>query len=218
MNNAVVVHPFGTLAFSESVVTLNYAIDKIGDKVPLSDTKFTITNVHSGTTNLSTTPVQDRFALAQFTEMSDSEKLSTPSFEMMDSGFALSSTANVATPAPVNKDVDYEISYLRQKKVVFAGRRGMGRIRFDMTRKASAAANASISHKNSKMSDLAPGEVVTNDEQFAVVSMSTLQPVAAGMIAGSFAEARQKYEALIASQPALKGTVQVVSTFELATV
>jgi hypothetical protein len=217
-NDAVVVHPFGTLEFSESVVPLNYTINKFGEKVPLSDTKFNITNLHSGTTNLPTTPVQDRFALAQFTEMSDSEKLSRPSFEMLDSGFALSGTANVATPAPVNKDVDYEISYLRQKKIVFAGRRGMGKVRFDMTRKASAVANSSISYKNTKMSDLAPGEVVTNEEQFAVVSMSTLQPVAAGLVAGSFAEARQKYEALIASQPALKGTVQVVSTFELTSV
>ncbi|MEO5817900.1 MAG: DUF6603 domain-containing protein [Gemmatimonadaceae bacterium] len=218
VTNAVVVHPFGTLAFSESVVPLNYTIDRIGEKLPLSDTKFTITNVHSGTTDLPTTPVQDRFAIAQFTEMSDSAKLSTPSFEMMDSGFEVSGTANVATPAPVSKDVDYEISYLRQKKIVFAGRRTIGKIRFDMNRKASAVANASVSYKNSKLSDLAPGEVVTNDEQFVVVSVSTLQPIAAGMVAGSFAEARQKYEALIASQPALKGTVQVVSTFELTTV
>jgi hypothetical protein len=217
-NNAVVVHPFGTLEFSESVVPLHYAIDRFGEKEPEGDTTFTLTEIHSGATSLPNAPVQDRFAIAQFTEMSDSDKLSAPSFEMMDSGFSLTGTSNVSTTTPVNKNVDYEVSYLRQQKVVFAGLRALDIVRFNLTRKAAAVANSSISYKVNKLSDLAPGEIATGGEQYVVVSTSTLTPFGSEMIAGSFAEAKQMQDALIASNPALKGTVQVVSTLELSSV
>ncbi len=215
VTNAVIVHPFGTLAFSESVVPLDYTIDKFGEKVPLDDTRFALTNVHSGTTDLPTTPVQDRFAPAQFTKMSDSQKLSTPSFEMLDSGFALSGTANLATPAPVNKNVDYEVSYLRNEETVPAGTLPLSKNRFAMGRLASAVSNASISYKNTRASALAPAEVVTADEEYVVASTSDMRPWAAGMTAGSFAEAQQLHDELLDEHPELEGSIQVLSTLEL---
>ncbi len=216
--SAVIIHPFGTLAFSESAVPLDYTIDKIGEQVPQDDTRFTLTGVHSGPTSLDTTPVQDRFAVAQFTEMSDSEKLSRPSFEMLDSGIQLTGTANLATTPPVSRDVDYEISYLRAKQPVFAGRRPLGKTRFGLARQNAAAANSPLSHRNSRQSVLAPAGVDVDAEQYMVATVSTLTPFAAGMVAGSYAEAQQHYESLIASRPELRGKVQVVSTLEVSTV
>ncbi len=218
VNNAVIVHPFGTLAFSESVVPLDYTIDKFGDELPLDDTTFTIANVHSGTHPLPNTPVQDRFAVAQFTDMTDSEKLSRPSFEMLDSGFSLDGTAELAIPAPVNRNVDYEISYLRANAPVFAGRRSFDKLRFFAGRQASAAANSPLSYKGSRLSALAPGGVDVSAEQFVVASVSDLTPHAAGTIVGSFAAAQRQYESIVAADPTLKSKLQVVSTLELSSV
>ncbi len=64
----IVVHPFGTLTFSQSAVPLNYTIEKYGEKLPLDADRFALTNVHAGTTNLPATPVKDRFAPAELHE------------------------------------------------------------------------------------------------------------------------------------------------------
>lgn len=211
----VVVHPFGTLTFSQSVVPLNYKVDKFGEKLPLDDDVFALTNVHSDTTQLPNAPVKDRFAPAQFTKMSDSKKLSTPSFQMMDSGFSLTGTANVTTPAPINKNVDYEVSYLRENEPVPAGTRPLDKSRFKIGLQASAVASSPLSHRNNRLSALAPATVVTPPEEYVVASVSDMRPFAAGMTAGSYAEAQQRHDALVASQPELKGQLQVLSTLEL---
>ncbi|MEP7343633.1 MAG: DUF6603 domain-containing protein [Gemmatimonadaceae bacterium] len=215
-NGAIVIHPFGALAFSESVVPLNYTIDKFGEKLPLDDTRFAITNVHSGTMQLPTSPAKDRFAPAQFTTMSDSEKLSAPSFESMDSGFSLSDTANVTMPTPVNKNVEYEVSYLNEQRTTFGGLYLIDQAWFNMGRLASAVANSTISFKHGKLPDLAPAEVINETELFTVASVSDMRPFASAFTAGSYAEALQQQQALVAVRPALKGKVQVVSTFELS--
>jgi hypothetical protein len=214
-DSSIVIHPFGTLTFSQSVVPLNYTIDKFGEKLPLDDDRFTIANVRSGTTSLPNVPVKDRFAPAQFTKMSDSKKLSAPSFQMMDSGFELTGTANVVTPLPVSKNVDYQVSYRRAEAIVPAGTRALDKSRFNIAIKASAAANTSISHKTAKKPALAPADVVTERESYVVARVSDMRPYAAGATAGSFAEAQQYADALLATHPELEGQVQVLSTLEL---
>ena len=216
---AIVVHPFGTLTFSESIVPLNYTIDRFGQKAPLDDKRFELKNVRIGTSLLSAPPVKDRFAPAQFKDMKDSEKLGAPSFQMMDSGFSLSGTASVTTPAPVPKNVDYEVSYLRgkdrQKVLVFGGIKGLSKARFKSGRKGSASANASISAKNTLQSPLAPSGVETAPEEYVVASVDDMRAYGGTTRVGSYAEARQQYDTLVAERPELAGQVQVLSTLEV---
>jgi hypothetical protein len=214
----IVVHPFGALTFSQSAVPLNYTLQKFGEKLPLDADRFALTNVHTGTTDLPTTPVKDRFAPAQFTKMKDSEKLGAPSFQYMDSGFELAGTANLAIPAPVNKSVDYEVSYLRAEEIVPAGVRPLSKGRFLFGQKASAAANSAISKKQTLSSPLAPAGVATPSVEYVVASTIDMRPVTGGSRVGSYAEARQRYDALLAEHPELDGEVQVISTLEVEVV
>ncbi|HXI21696.1 MAG TPA: hypothetical protein VNH46_11445, partial [Gemmatimonadales bacterium] len=172
-------------------------------------------HVRTDTTNLPTTPVKDRFAPAQFTTMKDSQKLSAPSFQQMESGFALSGTADLTTPAPVNKSVDYELSYLRDDDVVPAGTRPLSKGRFRMARQAIAATNAGISKKNRLESALAPTGVVTQPEEYVIASVSDMKAYAGGYRAGSYAEALQQMATIVAEQPELTGQLQVLSTLEV---
>jgi hypothetical protein len=84
-----------------------------------------------------------------------------------------------------------------------------------MGQKASAAANSAISRKQSLPSPLAPTGISTPSVEYVVASTVDMRPIAGGSRVGSYAEARQQYDALIAEHPELDGEVQVMSTLEV---
>jgi len=103
------VHPLGTLTVRQSVVPLNLTrdIDKFNDSPIAGARRFQVTRVAigTGTGNESTSDLQDDFAPAQFFEMSDDEKIASPSFEPMQAGlrigaskFAFALAQGVASP------------------------------------------------------------------------------------------------------------------------
>jgi hypothetical protein len=117
------VHPLGTLTVRQSVVPLNLTrdLDKFNDSPIAGARRFTVTRVAVGTgTGTETTgTVQDDFAPAQFFEMSDDDKLASPSFEPMQAGlrigasaFAFSVGQGVASP------LEYETRTIDRKAAV----------------------------------------------------------------------------------------------------
>lgn len=101
---ALRVHPLAELSVRQRVVPLNRPVTKLGN-VPL-DAATTFTVAASGSDNaplpLPSTPLQDAFALAQYQEMSDEEKLTRPAFEPQDAGlrFGLAEVAYQYEPLP----------------------------------------------------------------------------------------------------------------------
>jgi len=83
---AIVVHPLGRLAVHEHVAPLNVTISRFGSGVPAGWNHFEIADVNLNGKVAATQVVRDRFARGQFFEMPDEDKLSKPSFEMMDAG------------------------------------------------------------------------------------------------------------------------------------
>jgi hypothetical protein len=117
------VHPLGTLTVRQSVVPLNLDrdIDKFNDSPIAGARRFTVTKVAVGTgTGAETTgPVQDDFAPAQYFEMNDDDKLASPSFEPMQAGlrigssaFALKLSQGIASP------LEYETRIVDRKAAV----------------------------------------------------------------------------------------------------
>jgi len=107
------VHPLGTLTVRQSVVPLNLTrdIDKFNDSPIAGPRRFEVTRVAVGTGagNESTSGVQDDFAPAQFFQMSDDEKLASPSFEPMQAGLRIgSSQFAFAIGQCVASPLDYE--------------------------------------------------------------------------------------------------------------
>ena len=80
---------------------------QLGTSVPSGAQRFRITLATIGGVRTTLTPLQDNFAPAQFTAMSDDQKLSAPSFQAMTSGAALGADG-YATGAPVTVAVVYE--------------------------------------------------------------------------------------------------------------
>lgn len=210
----VIVHPFGTLTFSERLVPLETNLDKFGVKSPKDAKHFSIKP--SDATNKSEA-VRELFAPSQFLNLKDSDKLSRPSFESMPSGFRITGAAALQAPPMVSKSVDYELTYLRKKRAVrlFAGVYRFAGELFRSGLRASAVAQSTLSFANTRPSINRPEEIRLPSEGFAIVGISDMKVVAAEGVAGSYTEAAQRMESMLASNPELANQIQVVSTLEM---
>ena len=105
--NAILAHPLATLQVRQRVAPLDRTLDRFGTSRPQRRQALRITLATVGGVHTTLTALQDRFAPAQFTAMSDDQKLSAPSFEAMTSGAALGADG-YTTGAPITVSVTYE--------------------------------------------------------------------------------------------------------------
>ncbi|HXL91633.1 MAG TPA: DUF6603 domain-containing protein [Streptosporangiaceae bacterium] len=85
----IVVQPGGTLSVRETVVPLDIPITKFDNAPPADGTEFSISAVTLNGTPVTPVATQEDFAIAQFTNMSDADKLSAPSYEPFDAGVSM---------------------------------------------------------------------------------------------------------------------------------
>jgi hypothetical protein len=101
-------HPLGLVTIKQNVVPLNLLITRFGTtSIAGGPQEFRFQRLQVGTRDVSTKPVRDHFAPAQFREMSDDEKLSSPSFEMLEAGVQVAAPETQHGP-PLTTVVEYE--------------------------------------------------------------------------------------------------------------
>ena len=84
---ALRVHPLAELTVRQRVVPLNRPVTRFGNVPLAAPTTFTVeASAPQCAAPLPSTAVRDAFALAQYQEMSDDEKLARPAFEPQDAG------------------------------------------------------------------------------------------------------------------------------------
>lgn len=216
----LVVHPFGVLTFSERLLPLQILIDKFGNQLPKDVKQFELTDIKSNTTALSSDPVKEQFAPAQFFELTDDMKLARPSFEPLTSGFKIAASGDLKVARPVNRSVNYELAYLRKKRFSFsfAGIYTLTRGLFKTATKGSAVSKTSLSHLNNRISSNAPQAVHVKPLQYGIANISDLQLHSSELVAESYAEVASMYQQLIERQPQLKDQLQILSSHEYETV
>lgn len=109
----LLVHPLSTLTVSQRVAPLGAKISRFGNAEPADGDYFTLEAVGEDGQPLNAQaiqarPVTDQFALAQFREMSDAEKLAGPAFVAMQSGLTL---AAEEIDFPYDPALDVDISF-----------------------------------------------------------------------------------------------------------
>jgi hypothetical protein len=193
-------------------------LDKFGGKLPKDATKFELTEIESNTTPLETQDAKEQFARSTFFDMSDSDKLSHPSFDLLISGFKIAASAGLKIGAAVSKDVDYELTYLRKERfsLVRAGIYKLAKVLFKTAAKGSAVSRSSLSNQNSRISMNAPDAVEVLPERFGIANISDLKLYGADMVANSYTEAAELYRDLISKQPELKDQIQVLSQSDIS--
>jgi hypothetical protein len=109
----LVLHPAGSLVVQQKYIPIKVAFDKIGSNKSDDIKQVEITDALVGTTSLNKKDITDFFARAQYQTLTDAEKLSKPSFELMPAGVELSSNSQKAENGTlVRKQVEYEITII----------------------------------------------------------------------------------------------------------
>jgi hypothetical protein len=215
----VLLEPSGTLTFREKVLPLNQKLTKFGEAVPDQQDEFDLKEVILGGQPSAFTLVTDNFARGQFQKLSDAEKLTLPSFEMMPSGFAIGGSL-VAFGKSYSVDVEFDTVIVDSPT---ATRRGalypLTQQRLAAQSLAGAAAASAL--RTTGLATYAPDPrapvlAALNDEQYVVARTDELvqrhdvtPPVTKG----------QAYDALakhLSSNPGDRGTLQVIPVHELA--
>jgi hypothetical protein len=205
---AIVAQPFGVLAVSQKVVPLSFPLERFGNKKPDTDRFELLTPMGD------TSEQREEFAIANFKKMSDSDKLSAPSFERMRSGLRFATGDATATGARVTIEVDYELSYVHRSLglIVFAGVHKLFGLVFGTLAGGAGAARNAFS-KVRKGAGIKPASVELAGPGFVVVGVADLAPHAAAT--STMAEAMAQHDAIIKADPTLRGRLQVVARHEL---
>ena len=84
---ALVLHPAGTLRVLQKLAPLGISISKLGNRKSDDGKKFTVTAAPGVFSKLS--DAKERFAAAEFNDLSDAQRLAAPAFESQDGGLDL---------------------------------------------------------------------------------------------------------------------------------
>lgn len=217
--NQLFVHPLGTLKISQKVVPLNLRIDRLGSQRPSDAREFQIRDIELANIPIvNPGPAQEAFAPAQYFDMNDEEKLASPSFKNFDSGVRIGEPDKLHTAYAAAREVQYELKYIdsqRDRRLVpQQGLFEIDPVVFNTWTLQGAIAKSELSFARKRKSSLAPEAVAVVQEPFAIVNTVDLTLFDETSLLGSARAALARVNALIATNPALKGSLQVIPAFE----
>ncbi len=108
-DSSLLVHPAGALIVQQKLMPLLLDINKLGNQKIADIKSASLSAARSGTIDLDLAPVNAAFALAQFKDMTDADKLSSPSFEQLIAGVRISlGNGTIGMGKMVRRVVEYE--------------------------------------------------------------------------------------------------------------
>ena len=214
---ATVIDPAGKMTWKETVAPLDRTLTKFGSSTPPAPVKFTVDEVKVGTQIAVAAPIRDFFAAAQFEELTDQEKLSRPSFELMQAGVEVAS-AVVRAGASISAPLSYETQYKDPEH----GRRVRSLFTVPLWMQAGVLQNAALNSDGLKRAGTrgyaGAAKLAQSEEQFVVVSTYDLSIQATVTAPTTKGAASQALKAHLAANPGQRDTLQVVPLHELETV
>lgn len=217
------VHPVGTVAIAQKVVPLNIVIDRIGAQRPADARIFAIADVAVNGAAQGVPPVaEESFAPAQFFDLSDAQKLGSPSFKAFAGGIRVGDAQRMRTGYAAAREVKYEVKYIdsaREQRLARPPIPGLFEVdarAFNAWARKGATARSELSFDRRRKSARAPQEVGVVQEPFAILRNDDLTLFDADSLMNTERAALQRRDELIARNPALRATLQVVPAFELS--
>ncbi|MEZ5217805.1 MAG: DUF6603 domain-containing protein [Ilumatobacteraceae bacterium] len=218
--DGVLAHPLGRLTFTQHVAPLGLRLEKFGTSRVAGADRFDIEQVRIGGNAVAAPSfVSDSFARSQFVEMSEEQKLASPSFERFTAGFEVGSDAFTVPDAEVAADLEYETHILRpptslrfgvlDRVTLLASSIAMDELRAHAT--IGAAARSAVARDRRLASYQRAGLEVTSP-QLAAVDSTHLQPVA-GLVGDARRSTASAAQAI--GQMSGAGSVLLVEAFEI---
>lgn len=213
----LVLHPVGTLQVSQRAIPLDLMLDKAGNQAPNDANRFELTVSSAELTAVR--KLQERFALAQFKNLSDAAKLSQPAYSPMDAGLELSGKGLIfASGTAISCNVRYDLTIIDTKLRRFSRKFYvlLGSL-FNHFLSGSSVARSSLSAYHRAQTQPFAEKVAVNPESFAVTLRANNQvyhPEAAAFT--SQALASDYLARAVTKDPTLAGTIHVIPQFEVA--
>lgn len=213
----LVLHPLGTLQISQRAVPLNLKIDKVGNNKAEDANTFSMKVTTSGLSTTSNTP-QEKFAIAQYQELSNDEKLTRPAFQNFDGGVELSvSGRQLGSSKVVRRVVRYEViivdtNFKRFTRKYFSL---IGTL-FNHFLGGAAVSKSKLSHAYKKsLAPFGPDETIKfKDPGYVVAGLADNKAINQQAVFANEAMARDFMYQKIAENPALAEEVHVIPEFE----
>lgn len=207
-----VLHPLGTLVVQQRLLPLDIHLDRVGAERAADVSLARMTALDGGLVKVS--DALDNFALGQFEDMSDDQKLSRPSFEKQYSGLELAPDgAALASFRAVRRSARYE------EVVIDSARDAQPFRSFNSTLFHHFLAGSSVARSPLARAEkvlrqpFADGVTVPGD---TFVVASTRDNTAAGPVFVSEAQARAHLSALLADDPNRADALHVIPAMEVA--
>ena len=212
-----VLHPVGTLHFSQRAIPLDLTLDKVGNQKP-EDANFFKLAVSAGGLVAAQT-LREQFAPAQFKSFDDAARLSQQAYAPLDSGLVLAADGHAyASGTAVTRIVRYDLTILdttlQPKRSRF--RMFNGALFAHFLRGASVA-RSDLSAFRKAQTDPFDAKVTVSSETFVVAHQSNNAAYAPEATAFASQAAANDYLArTVAADPSLHGQLHVLPQFEVA--
>ncbi|WP_295120259.1 DUF6603 domain-containing protein [uncultured Chitinophaga sp.] len=213
----LVLHPIGTLQVSQRYVPLGLTIEKVGSQ-KTSDVKKLTAETADGSGLEKVNDLRENFAMAQFQDMKNEEKLSRPSFEKELSGLELSGAgAQVKTGRAVRRVVRYELIIVDNNFKRFINRfiSFFSSLVFSHFLRNNAVARSPLSAASKQKLNPYKDKVVATQPGFAVANTMNNKAYGTSAMFASEAQAREFMNQQISADPNLKESLHVISHHEL---
>jgi hypothetical protein len=214
----LVLHPFGSLTLSQRALPLNLTLDKVGSQKPDDVNRVDITAVASNGTPLPLSEEDEQFAVAQFQDMSDSDKLSRPSYQDLKGGVTIGSSDSMQSSKMTRRTINYSITIIDKEPQqplprgrFYAAISGL----FHPFLTGSAAAKSALSYQRKTQLQPFTDKIAVSQEGYAVSNTSDNKAVNASSTFTSEAMARDALKNQVAANPSLAGSVHVLPNSEV---
>jgi hypothetical protein len=125
------IDPLGAATLRQKVVPLRRDLEKFGEYKPIAHTRFdSVAVAINDVPESNVSFVEDKFAPAHFTEFSGAQRLSMPSYELMDAGFSIAPD-RVTAGSVGSATLEYETAFITAAGERFAD--APGDVKFKLT-------------------------------------------------------------------------------------
>lgn len=211
----LVLHPVGTLKISQRAVPLDLTLDKVGAQKAGDANYFTLSVTSGGLQKKD--EAEESFAIAQFKEMDNSQKLSSPPFEPMQGGLELSASGSaLETSLGVKRVVRYESIIIDTNYKRFT-RKFLNFIPtlFSLFLNGSAVTKSELSFAVKKQKGLMNEKIEIKPNSYAVAFNDSNTAMTGAVNFSSHAKAQEYMNAQIKNDRTLNGNLHVIPSAEL---
>lgn len=192
----LVLHPVGTLKVTQRAIPLGLTLDKVGSQRPDDANRFTLEVATAGVEKRGT--LRESFAIGQFKDLKDGERLSAADYEKEEAGLELSTSGNQTRTSLATKRV------ARYEQIIIDNNFKRRVLRFATLIAglfthflgANAATRCEVSARSQDRKHLLDDKVKVHPNAYVVVSLADNGPLAG--VPASFASRASAQEFLAA--------------------